>query len=441
MGDRAPAGRSTPLLFDLVTVSEPLPSKRAWALLLVAVLLVASNLRLTIMGVGPLLELIAEDEGVPLASLGALASVPLVAWAIVSPLTHGISARLGTSRTVTWALVVMLIGTLWRSLPGSAANLWLGTALVGVGIAIGNVLLPALVKRDFSRHLSLIMGSYTALLSGLAAVGAGIAVPIAHTTVGGSELGWRIALLATGALLPVTLVVWILATRGSDAVRHPDAPRLEIDARSIGAGRRIWRDPMAWGIATYMGAQSVVYYVISTWLAPLSTSLGRSPVVAGIDVMVFQLTAIAGSMCFPLLHRWVPGRVLPVLLPAIACATSTGILLAPGALPLWYSVAGFTSGATLSLTMTLTATRAHDHLVATALSGMSQSVGYLIAAVGPILFGALRAAAGNWTAPLVMLIATSVVQLSIGLYVGRGDAVLSQPSRRERGASDPAAEG
>ena len=128
-----------------MTVTAP-AERRPWALLFVAVCLVAVNLRMTITGVGPLLEQIAAEQRVSPATLGALASVPLLAWGLFSPLAQGLSARLGLSRAVSGSLVVLALGTVWRSLPGPSANLWLGTALIGFGLAIGNVLMPAVIK-------------------------------------------------------------------------------------------------------------------------------------------------------------------------------------------------------------------------------------------------------------------------------------------------------
>ena len=145
------------------------PSRHAGILLFVAVCLVAANLRMTITAVGPLLDEIAADRGVSPAALGLLGSLPLITWGLVSPLAHGLSARLGMTRAVSWALVALAAGTAWRSLPGTEANLWLGTALIGVGLGFANALLPAVIKRDFPARVPLLMGVYTALLGGTGA--------------------------------------------------------------------------------------------------------------------------------------------------------------------------------------------------------------------------------------------------------------------------------
>lgn len=406
-------------------------SRKPWVLLFVAVCLVSINLRMTIMGVGPLLEQIADDQGVSASSLGLLASVPLIAWGLVSPLAHSLSTRIGLSNTVTWSLVLLMIGTVWRSFPGGPFNLWFGTALIGAALAIGNVLMPVVVRRDFSNRLSLVMGAYTAVLGGSASVAAGIVVPLSQLEHGGEPLGWRFALLATGFAVPPALAVWIWATRRwkrpqapSSAASIPSDPAAPAADRATGVGRAIWRDPLAWGIAGYMGAQSAMFYIVATWLAPISTSFGRSPLVAGFDVMIFQIFGVVGSLCFPLLFRGRLRTTLPMLLPAVLMAASAGIVLAPGLMPLWCVVAGLVCGSTLSLALMYTALRARDQSTATALSGMSQSFGYLISALGPIGFGVLHELSGDWLLSLALLLGIGVAQILIGLRIRHDRYVL-----------------
>ena len=418
-------------------------ARRPWVLLFIAVCLIAANLRVTIMGIGPLLDEIADDQHVSPAALGALASVPLLAWGIFSPLAQGFSSRFGMSRTVSGALVILALGTIWRSLPGPQANIWIGTALIGFGLAIGNVLMPAVIKRDFGERVPLVMGVYTALLSGSAAIAAGLVVPISHFEPGGSGqgLGWRVALLATGALIPPALIVWIWATRrprpadpgpflaGAESARATGGVEAAGPADDR-AGRRIWRDPLAWRVSVYMGTQSAGFYMLSAWLAPYSASIGRDPVVAGIDVMIYQLFGIAGSLMLPLVARgrvrpWVPGAV-----PAITLIAVVGVLVAPALLPLWLVIAGTMTGSAITIALTLTASRARTARHAAALSGMAQSVGYLIAMCGPIAFGWVLGLGIGWAAPFALVWVSLAAQSVFGFSVRRQQYVLDRPERR-----------
>ena len=410
----------------------------------VAVCLVAANMRMTITGVGPLLDDIAADRGVSAAALGALASVPLVVWGLTSPLVHGLGSRLGISRAVTISLVTLALGTLWRSFPGSPVNLWAGTALIGASLAVGNVLLPAVIKRDFGDRVPLVMGVYTAMLGGVGAVGAGIVVPIAHSDPGlgglapwgvGSELGWRIALLCTALAVPPAILVWVIANARRRRIepvaaadpRAPDAALAPVTAAApprSSAGRRIWRDSLAWLVALYMGAQSGAFYMISTWLSPIDISHGRTPLVAGVDTMLYQVIGVAGSVLLPVLFRGRLRRWIPALLPVCVAIAATGIVLIPAGMPVWICLGGLASGASLSTAITLMAVRARTHETASALSGMAQSVGYTLAAFGPFAFGALHDLSDTWTVPLLLLLLALGAQFATGLAVGRERYVL-----------------
>ncbi|WP_223214646.1 MFS transporter [Microbacterium ureisolvens] len=396
------------------------PSRTASALmLLAAVCLVAMNMRPAITGLGPLLDQIGADTGMSVSALGLLAAVPLVAWALFSPLAHDLSRRFGQPRVLLWSLLVLLAGTLVRSIPGPVASLWIGTAIIGIGIAIINVLMPAVVKREFAGHVPAVTAAYTALLAGLGAVSSGVVVPISHIELGGDPAGWRFALLVTGAaLLPFAIAAWWWAHRGAGRAH---------DRSSAPRGRTgIWRDPIAWLVAAYMGLQASMFYMFVTWLAPLSMSIGRSEVVAGIDVMVYQLFSLAGCLLLPLALRGGLERWAPALIPSLAVVGVAGLMIAPGGVLLWGSLIGLTGGATLAMSLTLMAQRARDHDTSTALSGMSQSVGYVIAALGPIAFGALHSLTGGWTASLALVLAVLLALTVVGVFAGRDRYVLER---------------
>lgn len=204
-----------------MSTAEGIPIRRASpsrALLVLTVLLVAANLRPAITVVGPVLDRIGEDTGMAPAALGVLGAVPVFAFGVVSPLVHRLSERWGLERTILGALIVLGLGTALRSLPagspasdagpGSAtpgmAALFGGTVLLSGAIGVGNVLVPALVRRDFPGHVPLMTGLYTAVLVGCAALGSGLAVPAAEL------MGWRLALGTATSGAVVAAVVWLV---------------------------------------------------------------------------------------------------------------------------------------------------------------------------------------------------------------------------------------
>lgn len=405
--------------------------KTSGPLLLLSILLIAANMRATITGVGPLLGEIDADLSYPGALLGTLGSVPLVTWAVVSPLAHTLSTRWGTRRVVSWSLLLLGLGTAIRSAPEPEASLWIGAVLTGCAIAIANVLMPSVIKAAFPDRVPAVTAVFTAALSGFGALASGAVVPLARVPEA-SPLHWRGALLLTGILVLPALALWLAATRRQLDQRAATAPSARTPPpRSAAApaprrGTGIWSDPLAWRVAAYMGVQSAAFYMLLTWLASLSGAAGRTAVVAGIDVMVFQVVGIAGSFLVPVLLRSRVRRWAPALSPWIGIIGCLGLLLAPLAVVLWAVVTGFSAGASLSMALTLIAQRAGDASTASALSGMSQSVGYAIAALGPIAFGALVDATAGWTAPLLLLLATLIGQSLIGTSVGTDRVVLTR---------------
>jgi CP family cyanate transporter-like MFS transporter len=394
--------------------------KRAPAVagLIAATCLVAANMRPTITAVGPLLSQIGDDTGLSATMLGLLGAVPLITWALVSPLAHELSRRFGMSRAVTWALVLLGAGTLVRSLPGPTASLWIGTAIIGAALAVVNVLMPAAIKRDHPGRVRGMMAIYTALLGGLGAVASGVAVPVSHLDLPWGEAGWRFALLAIGiVLLPWAIVAWARSTRSAPAVQTDTSPH----------GRTgIWSDPVAWTVAAYMGFQSATFYMLVTWLASISASTGRSAVVAGIDVMIYQVFALVGALTIPFALRGRAERFVPAAIPSLGIVGVAGLMAAPESIIVWVVLMGLSSGASLGMSLTLMAQRARDHDASAALSGMSQSVGYVIAALGPIAFGWVHSTVGGWVAPLVLVLIVMVGQAVTGIFAGRETYVLER---------------
>lgn len=400
-----------------------------WILLFIAVCLVAVNMRMTITGVGPLLEEIGADQAVSPSVLGLLGSVPLLSWALFSPVAHGLSTRIGMSNGVSLSLALLIAGTVWRSLDGSDANLWLGTALTGAGLAVANVLMPAIIKREFPERLTLVMGAYSALLSGLGAIAAGVAVPLSNIQVDGETLGWQLALLITGILLPPALAVWIWATRPGGARGESASTRTAaLAAEKKTPGRTVWRDPVAWLVSFYMGAQSTSFYILATWFPTYLVDLGTSPVAAGVSLMMFQFFGILGSLLLPFVTRGRLERWIPAALPTVGIVAWLGFVFAPSAMPLWIAVGGFIAGAFLTMSLTLMATRARTHRDSSAVSGMAQSVGYLLAAGGPVTFGFLHEVTGGWVASFGVMWLMGAALIVIGLAVGRPRYVFDRVS-------------
>lgn len=388
-------------------MSSVLPSTGRRHLLLIAgILFIASTLRVTFTGAAPLLDAIRADYGLSTAQTGMLTTLPLLAFGLVSPLAAGVGRRLGIERSLLVALVLICLGIGLRSLP-STALLFGGTAIIGCGIALGYVLLPGLIKRDFSQHVARMTGAYSITMGGAAALGSAMVVPLAL-----AGFGWHGALLMLMVFPLLALLVWLPQTR-----KTATAPLTGSGAMH---NRGIWRSALAWQVTLFLGINSLVYYVIIGWLPAILQSLGYSEAQAGSLHGLLQLATAAPGLAIPLiLHRLKDQRAIAIIVALMCAISACGLWFWPGQAVVWTLVFGFGSGATMILGLTFIGLRANSAHQAAALSGMAQTIGYLLAACGPPLMGKIHDANGDWQIPLLAVALISVVMALFGALAGR----------------------
>jgi CP family cyanate transporter-like MFS transporter len=409
------------------SVTPAMSRRTGHALLIVTVLVVAANLRPTITAYGSVVGMIESDTGLSSSALGVLGAIPLFAFALVSPVVHLLTRRIGPDRAVLLAIIVLIVGTVIRSLPGSTASLWVGTAILGAAIAVGNVVIPSIIKRDFPTEVPVMTGLYSALLGGTAAFASGLTLPIAL------RAGWRIGIGVWGVLSVLALVAWLIRLRLASGLRR--APELETRP----AGHHMWTSAVAWQVTLFMGTQATGFYLLVTWLPTIEVSFGRDPVTAGWHSFIYQVVGIFAGLAITVLmrgrrdHRLVGMGISLLLIVAIG-----GLLLAPSWSVLWLALAGSSGGSSLVIALALVGERARTSADAGRLSGMAQSVGYLLAAAGPIGAGLLFDATGSWTTPLVAVIVIGVLQLVVALFAGQDrfthDAHATWSASRRRSA-------
>ncbi|WP_138733311.1 CynX/NimT family MFS transporter [Modestobacter excelsi] len=375
-------------------------------LLLAGILLIAVNLRAAITSVGPVIEDIRTDLDIGGATASVLVSLPLVAFAVVSPLAPALARRIGIERALGAALAVLAAATVVRSLPSIPA-LWVGTAFLGIAIAVINVLLPSLVKREYPDRIGQVTGLYSSVQGAAAALASGFAVPLAGTT----QHGWRLALGIWAGLALVALAVFL------PQLRRRSVP---VDAATTVRSRSPWGSALAWQVTLFMGTQSTVYYTLITWWPSVEQAHGTSATASGWHLFALQVAGLLANLATArLIPRRADQRLLIGGAAGLVAIGIAGQLALPAASLLWIVLAGAGGGANIVLALSLFGLRTHDHHQAAALSGMAQSVGYALAAAGPVLLGALHDATGSWTAPLWVLLAVLVVQAAAGVQAGR----------------------
>jgi MFS transporter, CP family, cyanate transporter len=395
-----------------VTITNSAPHQRSHeqrlnALRAAGIILVALNLRSAITGVGPLLATIRADTGISNTVAGLLTALPLLAFGFGSTLMPKLARRFGIERTLFGSLIVLTAGILLRSAPSTVA-LFTGTAVLGLAITVGNVLLPSLIKRDFPGHIGLMTGMYTCSMGVLAAVASGVSVPLARV----DRLGWRGALGCWAVLILIAIIAWLPQLRTQ---QHRGVPPLNR------AHPRLWRSPLAWQVTLFMGLQSLLFYVIIAWLPTILQERGVSAAQAGWQLFIMQIVSLPASLVVPMLAGRLPHqRGYTAAAVLFTAAGLVGLVVAGTvALVLWMTLLGIGLGASISLALSFMAFRTRDGFQAAELSGMAQSIGYLLAATGPILFGLLHDLTHSWTLPLALLCLVAGGLLIVGLGASR----------------------
>ena len=396
------------------------PSGFRCVLLVSGLVLLAANLRPALTSVAPLIGEIRADTGVSNGVAGLLTTLPLLAFGLLSPVAPRLAFRFGVERALLASLLALAAGILVRSADAVVA-LFLGTAVLGAAIAVGNVLLPGIVKREFPGRAGLMTSVYSTALGVSAALAAGASVPIAHM----NGIGWRTSLALWALPALVAAVAWAPRIRTG---RPEDTP-----ARTRRGVSGLWRSPLAWQVTLFMGLQSLAYYVTLTWLPEILREEGLSATRAGWMLGLSQTVAIATMFLAPVLAGRRPSQQgIVVAAVSLSGAGTLGLLVAGDtASALWVVLLGLGQGACFSLALTFFALRASSPEHAAALSGMAQAVGYLLAAAGPFLFGVLRDATHSWTVPLALLLAVMACLLISGLGAARDAHVAAAPEGAE----------
>ena len=371
-----------------------------------SLVLVAFNLRPVFSSVSALLPEIRSEIGLGDIGAGFLTTLPVICLGAFSPLAPRLAQRFGTERTLLLVMLLLAFGTAVRGLP-SVPMLFIGTAIAGACIAVGNVLLPGLVKRDFPSHTALLTGLYTMALCGGAAAAAGLTLPIEYMLDG--SLGGALAIWSLPAA--VAALIWLP----------------QVTVKSHGGGRNakrvlgLWKDRLAWQVTLFMGLQSALAYCVFGWLVPILRERGLDGIAAGGIVSISVMVQAAACLVVP--HISVRGRdqsLVNASLCVIAVSALLGLLFAPlSTVWIWAVLQGIGQGGLIAAAMTNIVLRSRDPLIASHLSGMAQCVGYLLASIGPLIVGLIRGWTGSFAATSILFVALGAGAAVNGWLAGR----------------------
>lgn len=393
-------------------------SQLQFIVLVAGIIVVAFNLRPGITSVGPVIRFIRDDISISNGTAGLLTSLPLIAFAVISPLVPNLARKFTKEKALIIGLSLIIIGILVRSM-AVFVLLLAGTFIVGVGIAICNVLLPSIIKDRFPLKVALMTSFYTTAMNIFAASASGLTHPFAA----GLNLGWQVALLVWAIPALLAVVVWIFIL---NKFTQPQE-KIKLSSRTVFSGNRMWKSPLAWIVAIFMGLHSIVFYVTVSWLPEILHDYGMSMETAGWLLSLTQIVGVPASFVLPLLADKMQKQSV------IACSVGVSALLGYSGLLFGNSwgvmlisllLIGITLGGGFALALTFIGLRSKDAEQATELSGMAQSFGYLLAAVGPFAIGFIYDLTASWTAALVILIVVGILICVFGYQVGKDRFVL-----------------
>lgn len=391
------------------------------AFLLLFIFLVALSLRGPVTGLPPLLDRISTDLNLSNSQSGLLTSLPLLAFAFFAPVASWLTRHFTIERILASGVGLIALGMVIRTF-GSISGLYFGAILIGAGIAIGNVLLPSLLKREFPNYVVQLTAIYVLMMSIGGFLMSSLAVPFSQyaeqSTFTLPMSSWSFALACQSVLIVLPLVVWF-----SCKITQHQAPQ----TGNVEVATSVWRSVTAWQVAGFLAVNSLINYIVVAWVPAILISHGYTDSTAGLYQGYLQLAgAIPSLILAPFINRLGSHRRLCLFATGLTSLSVAGFLFIPSWSGVWSVSFGFGISMGFILGLSFVSLRTHSPKQAAALSGMAQLIGYTLAAIGPVLIGALYDLQQSWTAPLYII-------LSIGfIWMGLGWMASPKPSTKKK---------
>lgn len=376
-------------------------------LLFISVLLVGANLRAPITSVGVALPNIKEDLMLSNSAVSVITVVPLLSFAVISLIAAKTSYRFGLEQTIFGALCLIFIGVVVRSITG-VSWLYIGTILIGIGVGFGNVLAPAVIKIKFPLRIGIMTGYYTVVMNVFGGLSSYTTAPLVKT------FNYNIALGLIGIVTLITIVIWSVQLKGKE----------QLTKTYNESNINVWKSPLSWQITILMGGQSLIFYSLINWMPVYLSQSGLSVHEAGLYLSVMQIAIIPFTFITPIFATKMNSQFGLTCFTGILFVIGVAIMLF---IPKYAIVStiliGVAGGLAFGLVNTFFSLRTEEGQTAAKLSGMAQSIGYLFAALGPLLFGILHDMTGEWYASLAILLITAIGLTLFGSQAGRNRTI------------------
>jgi CP family cyanate transporter-like MFS transporter len=371
-----------------------------------------------------------EQLSLSATQAGMLTTLPLLVFAFFSPIASQLGRKMGLERALMLSIICLLIGIGARSI-GSKNTLFVGTLIIAMGIAIANVLLPSLMKRDFPTKVATITSIYVLMMGVGSALSASLAIPMMHLAdvfAISRVPNWAFSLGGIIIFPVIAIIVWLPQIKNDTT---PTQDTLQIDSHSY-----LWGSIAAWQITLFLALNSFLMYTFISWLPTILVDAGYSHEKAGVIHGLLQLfTAVPAIVMIPLMAKFNDKRLLSVGLSMLVFCSILGFIFAPRWAMFFAMMFGFGAGGGFILALTLISMRTCDPHQAGSLSGMAQCLGYSLAASGPVLIGALHEHSGSWSQPLMLCAGINVLWIIISLFASKSELIL--PRNNIAGSQQP----
>lgn len=385
-------------------------SKAATILILLGIVFFAANLRAPLTSVGPVIAEISLDLSLSNTAASLLTTIPLLAFALLSSFIPRISQRFGMELVLLFSLLLLAFGLGIRSF-GSISTLFIGAAFIGTAITFGNVLMPAFIKIKFPDKIGTIMGVYSVGMNLTAALAAGFSIGIGKWT----GLGWKASIGIWILLAVIGIIVWL------PQIKNTKQESNQTNKEVPGITSSLFKSRIAWAVTLFMGLQSLLFYCLSTWLPKAAQDWGMTIEASGWIISYIQFAQLPTNFIAAIIAvRMRDQRFLSGLTGVLFFIGVAGLaVFKTQYILLWCILLGIASGLAFALSMLFFVLRTRSVLQAAKLSGMAQSFGYLIAAAGPPIFGALFDYSNSWTLSFIFLLIASLILFIAGIIAGK----------------------
>lgn len=398
---------------EAITASTASENRKNDRMMFLTIIVLAANLRACFTGVGTLVPLIRESLEINNTVAGMITTLPLLIFVFVSPQTASIGRRFGIGKTLMVAYSLLLVGVVFRAFFG-LPGLFIGTAIMAFGIGVGNILTLSLIKLRFPNRIGVVTGAYSVAMGAASALTIGISVPVAT----GTPFGWQGALSMWGILALVSIILWIGRTKTEPLLQKVE--QVETDTKKY--DRIVYKIPLAWCYAMYFGMQTLVYYGITAWLPSMMQSRGYTLDQAAMIAVYFQVISLPATLGVPILCARMRDQRKLFIVFAIMLITGFSVLsFAENIVTIIISLAlaAWGIGSALGFSFTFASLRVENAQQSAALSGMGQTMGFVVAAFAPTIMGFMYDISNSWTMPFILLISCSVMWLILGIPLAK----------------------